>query len=690
MSIQIKQIEWPSVFLDAVQALHRGNSSRLGFFPRGAFDEHARAKQILLALGNGDELLGYLLYRVAKGRAIIVHLCTAANARGRGVARALVEHLKEISQPLQGIGLHCRQDYDAKHVWAKFGFVALHRKTGRSQDGHELTFWWFDHEHPDLFSRACDIDERRLKVVIDANVFFDLQGRESGDSEDSKALWADWVQSSIELFVTKEIHNEIDRACDSAQRARSKAAITRFSVLNSDDCAFQAICEELRPHFPESAVLRDESDLRQIAYAIAGKAVYFVTRDQQLVERCESLYDRHGLKVLHPAELISQLDVIECESKYRPAQIAGSHLQSKAVKACDQDVIVDAFRDKSKERTASFRKVVLHCLSRPREIDARIVADRDQRPIIFGVIERVKNDQLAIPVLRAADHPLAPTLVRNFLRSALEEACRTNRTLIRVTESGGGDVVDNALAECGFAKLSGVWTKIAIRLVGGCHLLHETVTAAASLHADQSLAAAFAIPKDISETLRTAEATAAIEFRFWPAKILGAGLPTFIIPIRSEWAEHFFDDDLASQYLFGLKDELLLGIEGAYYCSAKNSHLTAPARILWYVSKGSNGEGSMSIKACSRLEELIIGKPKELFKRFQRLGVYKWKDVFHAAKNNLDADILAFRFSMTERFLQPIDLHQLEKLGLRGPFLSPRSINDDHFSSIYSHGCALH
>ena len=32
----------------------------------------------------------------------------------------------------------------------------------------------------------------------------------------------------------------------------------------------------------------------------------------------------------------------------------------------------------------------------------------------------------------------------------------------------------------------------------------------------------------------------------------------------------------------------------------------------------------MTIKACSQLEEVVIGKPKELFRRFQRLGIYEW------------------------------------------------------------------
>src|SRR5436190_61815 len=116
MSLTTESIDWPSHRLEAVLALHRADSHRLGFFPKGAFEEYARARQIILALDDYGEVLGYLLYRVAKQRAMIAHLCTASNAREKGVARALVDRLKRVTKPLAGIGLHCRQDYDMRHV----------------------------------------------------------------------------------------------------------------------------------------------------------------------------------------------------------------------------------------------------------------------------------------------------------------------------------------------------------------------------------------------------------------------------------------------------------------------------------------------------------------------------------------------------------------------------------------------
>jgi len=68
--------------LDAVKALWRRNSSTLGPFPAGAFEEHAAKGQILVARANGD-CLGYLLFRdvVTRSQVAITHLCIDESAR---------------------------------------------------------------------------------------------------------------------------------------------------------------------------------------------------------------------------------------------------------------------------------------------------------------------------------------------------------------------------------------------------------------------------------------------------------------------------------------------------------------------------------------------------------------------------------------------------------------------------------
>jgi GNAT superfamily N-acetyltransferase/predicted nucleic acid-binding protein len=684
--ITVERLALPSLHLERVMALHRVNSRTLGFFPSGAFDEHAKLRQILVALENG-KLLGYLLFRIARGRATIVHLCVMVEARGRGIARRLVDHLKQETHQLQGIGLYCRRDYDINHIWSKYGFEAVHAKMGRGKDGAELTFWWFNHGHKDLLSRMSEPDPTRQQVVIDANVFYDLHARNTPESEDSKALLADWVQASIELVITKELRNEIAKAPNEEQRQASRSDATRYVVLPTDDAAFQQFCTELKPRFPASVTLRDEADLRQIAYTIAGEVPFLVTRDQTLIQRSEPLYRSHGLKVLHPAELINHLDSIEREADYRPARIEGSRLKNSLLKAEALEGVVTAFKF-PEERTNEFSKALLRCLSQPKNIEIQLITDYQNSPVLLGAIDRQWSQRTDVPIFRRAKHPLATTMQRNFLRACLDSAAADGRSIVTVGKNGRSEQDIGILIEFGFVLCGDIWTKLTVKSVGDINELKTNIMNltvgqdfAATINDAQACLDTSAVNLDVADACE-------IQRRFWPAKLVGVEVPTFIVAIRPKWAQHFFDADLGAQLLFGLREDLHLGVEGVYYRSAENNNLAAPGRILWYVSKG-DGIGSMCIKAYSQLEEVIIGKPKDLFRRFQRLGIYEWNDVYAVANNDTDRDIVAFRFRMTERFKTPVDMKFLESIDIRGPFMSPRKITDTQFACIYSKGTTL-
>ena len=118
--------------------------------------------------------------------------------------------------------------------------------------------------------------------------------------------------------------------------------------------------------------------------------------------------------------------------------------------------------------------------------------------------------------------------------------------------------------------------------------------------------------------------------------------------------------------------------------------LRAPGRILWYVSKGDEQSfpGPQAITACSLLDEVLVGKPKDLYRSFRRLGVYEWKDVLALAGGTIDTEIMALRFSRTEKFERKIPLVELKALNIPDPF-SPRLIEPEQFNRIYALGTAL-
>jgi hypothetical protein len=263
--------------------------------------------------------------------------------------------------------------------------------------------------------------------------------------------------------------------------------------------------------------------------------------------------------------------------------------------------------------------------------------------------------------------------------------CHASRNpfALRVKEHQLDGVAVSALRETGFIPDGGEWWRSSFR---------GLITAEQLLEKLQDTLIPKALKEKVFTYIRSASrspgATLEIERILGPGKIKDGFVPAYVVSIRPEWAAHFFDIPVGGQLLMDLKEKLHLGIEGAYYCSSNNTHVSAPARILWYVSKGRSGIGSMEVKACSTLEEVVIDKPKEVFSRFKRLGVYEWNHVFETARSSVERDVMALRFSRTERFKIPVTLQELQKLGVPDP-QNPRRITPEQFDAIYARGMEL-
>ena len=158
----------------------------------------------------------------------------------QGIAKLLVKKLKDISSDSRGIGLKCRRDYGLRGFWSALGFVAINEVQGKGKDAAPLTIWWMDFGHPDLLSSAARdhlIDKTCL--VIDANVFYGIYSDERED-EESKALVADWLPEDIELCLTDEIFNEIDRRDMPEERIKNRQLAQSFTFIPSGSTKWES------------------------------------------------------------------------------------------------------------------------------------------------------------------------------------------------------------------------------------------------------------------------------------------------------------------------------------------------------------------------------------------------------------------------------------------------------------------
>ncbi len=697
--IKIQEIDDKSPDLPTVIELWRANRATLGLFPKGAFEERAASRQILIAVDPQAGCIGYLLYRCSYDRITIVHLCIAPSHRSQGVASLLVDYLKQITRAkYSGIGLSCRRDYGLHNMWSRFNFVAKYEKPGKGKEQKPLTFWWFDHGHANLLSTApIQKLESKLCVVIDAKVFGDLYAGEDIDSEESRLLLADWLEPELELCITDEIFNIINLITDKNERKNQREfAEKNFIPLPFQNQRLDTDILSLQSLFSDNQTMIDESSLRHLGRTIASDAQVFVTRDQPLLKLADEFYENFRLSIIRPNALLSQLDELLRKPDYQPVRLAGTLLEQKLVQKGQEDFLSNYFQcSKQGETKAGFQQQLRRFLTDTDKFECSLVIEGENQPLALVVYGRKKKHELEIPILRVANNPLSATLARHLIFQAISRSSRECQQFTRITDSYLEETVTKAIQEDAFIRVNNGWLKVNLAVAETASQLSTRLTSLAShLEPEYNFFLLQIAASLNTETLITdVQASADIEHFLFPAKIIDSEIPTFIISIQPRWAKDLFDEELANQTLFGAKPELAFNREAVYYRSVRNSGgLEAPCRILWYVSgkqtegKGKGFIGVEAIRACSRLDEVVKGKPQELYQRFQRLGVYKFSNIFDI-NTDKEGNIMALRFSDIELFTSPVSLKKIKEISsLKLLLISPFKISGDLFKKVYNLG----
>ena len=284
MKTTISQLK--SADINAVDDLMKDNSSTLGFLTREALLEGFIKKGGALGAKTDDgQLVGYLLFAAYTNYFRIAQLCVLEDFRGQGIAKRLVESLKNSVTTQKVIKLHCRRDFPADKLWPQLGFVALGEKSGRSKEGHPLTSWCLTLAADDQLSLfQAQTSDDTLDVIIDAQIFFDFDEPDSDKSKPSKALLSDFLIDSLNLRVTDELFNEINRNSDPNQRRKSRNRAQSFFSLEPDPHLVENFDEILRKILPDDRP-NQESDIRQLAKAAASDINIFITQDDALLTR---------------------------------------------------------------------------------------------------------------------------------------------------------------------------------------------------------------------------------------------------------------------------------------------------------------------------------------------------------------------------------------------------------------------
>ena len=671
-------------------SLGRQNAKTLGFFPKGAFRDYA-ARGHIRAYVRGEDIGGYLAFRIHHLTVVIVHLCVADGSRKRGIAKALVDDLCERSPEYAGIRANCRVDFPANAVWPKLGFVARGEKPGRStRNPTRLRIWMRDLGLPDLFSTA---PSDRVVAALDTNVLLDLHGDATDrHRRESKALLADWLDDSIECVLTAEASADISRNSVPDERQALFEFASTFRLLPDHESPFaQERLTALTIAIGAGESPQDRSDRRQLVFSAVGGAQYFVTRDEGILDFADKINDTLGIVALRPCDLIARTHADLVAQSFAPRRLLGSTLTTRPFRANEIDDLAQTFQAFTcREKKGLFVGVLRNSLAHSDRSTGWLITDGNERPLGLLVMDTAENET-RIRLLRTTAGAVADVLARHLVWLAVQTARRAGHRIARLLDPHIPSAANAVLGVVGFrparegmVKVNGIGVRTAPALAD--HLL-----ALRSLYRSDSWI------RDTTRVLAQDPALIPPQFAFqyervtWPAKLLDTTLPSFIVPIRPEWAAHLFHEKLAEQGLFGVDPRLMLRLDNVYYRSAVPRCIEAPARVLWYVTASKESPDTGCIAATSLVEDVVHGPAAELFARFKRYGVFERKDVLGLAMGKPNGTVQAFRFGYTEPFDTPVELSQIRHLALQTGmgnlvFRSPSRVSSEFFGAVYREG----
>lgn len=690
--ITMEVIDDRSPYLPAVIALGDAHKKTLSFFPEGAFIRKAASGHIIVALDR-TQCIGYLLYSPSDSfdRVTLVHLCIDPSYRGHGVAKKLVDHLVGITKEYRGIGLTCRRDYHLENFWPKLGFVAQFDKNAKTPKKLN-TYWWLDYGHPDLFnSAALRQREDKLSAVIDANIFFELYDDEH--TAESQLLLADWLEDELKLCLTDEIFNKVNKISNLEERKVKHHFAQKFTRLPCDRSKLDNVYDSLKSFFQQRKIF-SESDLRNIARTMASDVQIFLTQDRRILDLADEVYEQFKLSILSPTDLVIKLDEVRRNTEYQPVLLAGTFLRHVRINTGKETILYNCFQAvKQGETKADFQQKLRRFVAESDKFECLVATEGENQPIALVVYDRHKQQELEIPLLRVADRPIAPTIARHLIFLATLISAREQRQFTRITDRRLSEIVTTAIQKDHFVNVKDGFLRVNIAVAETKLQLAERLSYLANIGGQEYYFCHNFAKIMTDEQEQKKMSMWEMEGYLFPGKIIDAYIPTFIIPIKPFWAHNLFDVKLANQTLFGAtKPDLAINRDAVYYKSKKGPKELKPGvtgRILWYVSddKDRGYTGVSAVRACSRLSDVAIGKPKELYRRFRNLGIYEWQNVYNVARGNPKQDIMAIAFSDTELFSQPIELKKIRGIiGKKVTMQLPYYISPEIFAIIYQMG----
>ena len=658
--------------LDAVDGLMILNSNTLGFLPRQALRDYFNSEGVLGAKSSKGQLVGYLLYASQFSRIRIAQLCVSSEFQGRGIARKLIESLVNSTTTQTEITLRCRRDYPAHNMWPKLRFVPIGEISGRAKSGSVLTCWCRPlRSDPQLSLFQARTEDETVDVVIDSQIFFDLSNPTAENTQLYKTLTSNLSIVPVKLWKTDELYIEINRSRDNnARELTLQNAHSYPSVLYDFKAAenYEESLSEFLPSYSPSQI----SDIKHLAISAASEVSIFVTRDNALLNKSNEIKNVTNLQLLSPTELIIKLHELQNRDSYTSDRVSGLSLLwcRLTIHNFPRD-LHESFLIQG-EKLGQFRKKLNYFLANPNRYLCELLSS-EAKIVAMRVIEIKSDSTLVTHFCRVGKSTIQPLFVGYLVASTVYKAVAKRLSLVKFTTDSiflglVPELIDKSFVKC---------DRYFVRFCFSNSLTRDEV-----MEKIVSLC-----PEVVSKYLSMPDSE--IERYCSPLNLLTNQQKYFLIPIRQGYAMSLINCDLSAEDLFGGQASVLLRWTNVYY--RKRSHhkmLNSPARILWYVSGGSKDIGK--IMAISSIDEIVIGTPKILFRKFAGFGILDWKDIFTLCEKDINKEIMVMKFSHTFPFRNRVDLNKMQEVywefGKNPLVQSPSKLKAELFNKIFQLG----
>ena len=321
-------------FLSDVQEAADTHRSSLGFFARSVYEEFAKKEQLYIAL-EGQNYAGHLLFDGRFPRATIRQMFSHPHYRRCGVAKELLNHLRDALTQAGFTSIYARvaEDLiDSNQFWEKQRFYIQRVEQGGVTKKRQILVRCLELDSPQLFPTSGISSDNPLGLgqqtniiplfLLDLNVIFDLAGPRRIRHADSINLFQAERMNFCRLAISNEIRRELQRTRLPGKTDPMEGYIDIFPsvpLLQQKDnhALFIKLASLIFPEKPQKELTtNDLSDVRHIATVIQHDLAGLITNDQTVLNAARPIEQKYGVQIVSSAAFQAKETINNQSSHY--------------------------------------------------------------------------------------------------------------------------------------------------------------------------------------------------------------------------------------------------------------------------------------------------------------------------------------------------------------------------------------